>query len=355
MALPPRRINKRRRKAPACESTRDRTNTLASESGESPLPSDREGRRQLGWCSLLHVVNDGYIASLSLLLPFMAAELGLSYTQSGLLKTAVHAAISVAQIPAGLLVERVGETLLLGLGTAWFSAGFIALLLAFSFPVTLVLILFSGIGGGVYHPVGTALVANVSRPEKAGPAIGILNFFGDIGKVLFPALAGVLVIKAGWRGTFAVLGSIGLIASISYLLAFRRQIFQRLQRPRKTEVASNRDLSNGISGAEAVKPSFRGIRKRRQFMLFSIVGMVDTAIRSAVMAFLGFYLIQSGLREDSIGWFVSLTFFGGAFGKLLCPPLNSVRVGHALFSSCFRIFPEWNFVRALYRIGPYIA
>ena len=318
MESPPGRINKRRRKAPACESTRDRTNALASESGESPLPSDREGRRQLGWCSLLHVVNDGYIASLSLLLPFMATELGLSYTQSGLLKTASHAAISAAQIPAGLLVEKAGEILLLGLGTAWFSAGYIALLLAFGFPVTLVLILFSGIGGGVYHPVGTALVANVSRLEKAGSAIGILNFFGDIGKVLFPALAGVLVIQVGWRGTFAVLGSIGLIASISYLFAYRRQVWQRLQRRPKPKAAGNRELSNGITGAEAVKPSFRGIRKRRQFMLFSIVGMVDTAIRSAVMAFLGFYLIQSGLREDSIGWFVSLTFFGGAFGKLLC-------------------------------------
>ncbi len=303
--------------------TGDCVNTLASGSREaSPRPSDREGRRQLGWCSLLHVVNDGYIASLSLLLPFMAAELGLSYTQSGLLKTASHAAISAAQIPAGFLVEKVGEILLLGLGTAWFSAGYIALLFAFGFPVTFILILLSGIGGGVYHPVGTALVANVSRPEKAGSAIGILNFFGDIGKVLFPALAGVLVIQLGWRGTFAVLGSIGLIASISYLLAFRRQILQRLQCRR--DATGNRGPSARISGVGAWKPFCRGIRMRRQFMLFSLVGMVDTGIRSAVMVFLGFYLIQSGVREDSIGWFVSLTFFGGAFGKLLCGMPNAL-------------------------------
>ena len=56
----------------------------------------------------------------------------------------------------------------------------------------------SGVGGGVYHPVGTALVSNVYPAEKAGPAISTLNFFGDVGKVLFPALAGILVIRIGW-------------------------------------------------------------------------------------------------------------------------------------------------------------
>ena len=59
-------------------------------------------RTHLSWCSLLHVFNDGCLASLSLLLPFLAADLGLSYTQSGLVKTTCSVAISAAQIPAGL-------------------------------------------------------------------------------------------------------------------------------------------------------------------------------------------------------------------------------------------------------------
>ena len=122
-----------------------------------PDHSKFSSRIHLRWCCLLHLITDGHSASLSLLLPFITADLGLSYAQSGLLKSASHGAISVAQIPAGLLAERIGSVWMLGLGTALQSAGYIALLLAVGYPLTLILILAAGIGGGVYHPVGTGL------------------------------------------------------------------------------------------------------------------------------------------------------------------------------------------------------
>ncbi|RKX35913.1 MAG: hypothetical protein DRP71_01850 [Verrucomicrobia bacterium] len=308
-------------------------------------------RAHLGWCSVLHVVTDGYIASLSLLIPFIAVDLGLSYTQSGLLKTASHLAISTAQIPAGFLAEKTGEIFLLGLGTAWFSAGYIGLLFAFGFPATLAWILVSGIGGGVYHPVGTAFVSSVSTPEKAGSAVGILNFFGDIGKVLFPALAGILVIQVGWRGTFAALGGIGLIVSIIFLLTFRREIHQRF--PKRRDAPTHGSEPDRISEPGAGNPRGWGIRDRKQFTLFSLIGMVDISIRSAVMAFLGFHLIQSGVREDSVGWLLSLTFLGGALGKLLCGmPVARLGVKRLIFlteflmlAGCFAlpsIPPGWS-------------
>ena len=100
------------------------------------------------WCNLLHIFNDGYLASLALLLPFVAADLGLNYTQSGLIKTASSVAISGSQIPAGLLAERVGEILILGLGTAWFSLSYVAMLLVAGYPLLLLVAFAAGTGGG---------------------------------------------------------------------------------------------------------------------------------------------------------------------------------------------------------------
>ena len=142
------------------------------------------------WCNLLHIFNDGYLASLALLLPFIAADLGLNYTQSGLIKTASSVAITSAQIPAGLLAERIGEVLVLGLGTAWFGLSYMAMLLVAGYPLLLLVALAAGTGGGAYHPVGTALIANIFPPSRSGAAIGALNTFGDVGKVVFPALTG---------------------------------------------------------------------------------------------------------------------------------------------------------------------
>ncbi|MCZ6677510.1 MAG: MFS transporter [Candidatus Poribacteria bacterium] len=270
-------------------------------------------KKHLWWCSILHIINDGYIVSLSLLLPFIAKDLNLTYTQSGLLKTASHGAISATQIPAGILAERFGDILMLGLGSAWFSLSYIALILAFNYPLTLIFILSSGVGGGVYHPVGTALVSNVYPPEKAGPAISTLNFSGDVGKVIFPALAGILVIRIGWQSSCAILGAIGLGTSFAQLLSFRADILQNRpdSHPKQDE--------HHVKGIDRKPPWTWGIAKQTQFTLYSILGFLDNGIRATVTAFLGFLLIhQIGVKESAIGGLMALTFFGGALGKLLC-------------------------------------
>ena len=272
--------------------------------------------KYLWWCSTLHIVNDGYIASLSVLLPFIAKDLNLTYTESGLLKTAIHGAISVAQIPAGFLAERFGDIMMLGLGTLWFSFSYMMLFLAFSYSLALILILSAGVGGGVYHPVGTALVSNAYPDERSGFAISTLNVFGDVGKAIFPFLAGVLVIRFGWRINCAVLGVVGVGTSIVYLLFFRKEI--RLRR-----------LSPEISGDQLDETSGRwGIAQPRQFTLYSVLGILDSGIRSAIMAFLGFLLIERiGIQESAVGGMVSLVFLGGALGKLLCGlPIQKVGV-----------------------------
>ena len=274
-------------------------------------------KTQLWWCNLLHIFNDGYLTSLALLLPFLAADLGLNYTQSGLIKSTTSIAISAAQIPAGLAAERVGEILILGLGTAWFSLSYVAMLLVAGYPLALLLAFSAGWGGGAYHPVGTALVANVFPPHRAGSAIGTLNCFGDVGKVIFPAVTGMLVVAVGWRWSFAAQGAAGVVVSLVYLLYFRRALFdgvRRISRQRKDAV----DNPGAGRGSVRLRLEGWGIRKPRQFAVYTVIGFIDVAVRTAVTAFLGFVLIESGVEDHALGWLVSLTFFGGACGKLLC-------------------------------------
>ena len=276
-----------------------------------PKLSPTKPKKYLWWCSLLHIVNDGYISSLSILLPFIAVDLNLTYTQSGLLKTASHGAISATQIPAGILAERLGDILILGIGATWFSLSYMGLILAFSYPLALILIFSSGVGGGAYHPVGTALISNAYPPEKAGTAISTLNFFGDVGKVLFPALAGILVIRIGWGASCAVLGTIGLGTSVLYLFCFRSDIgAKRKQNTLEMEAQKG-------SRAKWLTLQSWGIAQPTQFTLYSILGLLDNGIRAAITTFLGF-LIKIRVEAGAVGGLMSLTFLGGALGKLLC-------------------------------------
>lgn len=209
------------------------------------------------------------------------------------------------------MAERLGDILILGIGATWFSLSYMGLILAFSYPLTLLLILSAGVGGGVYHPVGTALVSNVYSNEKAGPAISTLNFFGDVGKVLFPALAGILVIRIGWGSSCAVLGTIGLGASMLYLFFFRADIgASRKQSAPKTE-------GQNLSRAKWTTFQGWGIAKPVQFTIYSILGLLDNGVRAAITTFLAF-LIKNRVAAGAVGGLMSLTFFGGALGKLLC-------------------------------------
>ena len=250
-------------------------------------------------------------------LAFHRRHLGLNYTQSGLIKTASSVAITGAQIPAGLLAERIGEVLVLGLGTAWFGLSYMAMLLVAGYPLLLLVALAAGTGGGAYHPVGTALIANIFPPSRSGAAIGALNTFGDVGKVVFPALTGMLVVAIGWRWSFAVQGAAGMAVALCYLFFFRREIGAarrrialRGKREKANPRAGNRTLRNWMIGW--------GICAPRQFALYSVIGFLDVAVRTAATAFLGFVLIGIGVEQGALGWLMSLTFFGGACGKLLC-------------------------------------
>ena len=292
-------------KKPAAVSTPNPINT--------PNPSSTQPKKYLWWCSLLHIINDGYISSLSILLPFIASDLNLTYTQSGFLKTASHGAISATQIPAGFLAEQLGDVLILGIGATWFSLSYMGLILAFSYPLALILIFSSGVGGGVYHPVGTALVSNVYPPEKAGTAISTLNFFGDVGKVLFPALAGVMVIRIGWGASCTVLGTLGLAASVLYFFFFRADIgIKKKQPPPAPAIEAKKG-----SRTKWMRFQDWGIAQPTQFTLYSILGLLDNGIRAAVTTFLAF-LIKIRVEASAVGGLMSLTFFGGALGKLLC-------------------------------------
>jgi MFS family permease len=109
--------------------------------------------------ALMHLVSDGCFVVVYPILPFIAREFDLSYTQIGMLKTALTASSTAFQIPMALLAERVGEITMLALGMAWVAAGFMVIGVAVSFLHLLLLMLGAGTGGSVQHPVASSFVS----------------------------------------------------------------------------------------------------------------------------------------------------------------------------------------------------
>src|SRR3979409_2468168 len=87
--------------------------------------------REVWFITLGHALTHWYPATFYLLLPIIGKELGLSYSEIGLIMTCQYIAGAVANVPGGALVDPVGRKGLL-MAVSLFWVGFHALPLRFT-------------------------------------------------------------------------------------------------------------------------------------------------------------------------------------------------------------------------------
>ena len=263
--------------------------------------------------ALMHLVNDGCFVVIYPILPFLAREFDLSYTQIGMLKTALTASSTALQIPMALLAERVGEITMLALGMAWVAAGFMVIGLAISFLPLLLLMLGAGTGGSVQHPVASSFVSREYDGRNRASALGVLNFAGDLGKFAVPAVFALTLPAFGWRISLFGLGMVALIFAAGFWATLRHKDQHRI-----------------TSAQTATAPADRGwgILRPKTFTTLLSMGVLDSSVRSALLTFIPFLLIEKGMSDVSAGLMLTIIFAGGAAGKLGCGMLAD-RLGNA--------------------------
>jgi MFS transporter, FSR family, fosmidomycin resistance protein len=289
--------------------------------------------RVLFVAAALHACNDAFFYLLYPLLPFIAADLGLSYAQVGLVNATFAGSGALLQLPAGLLGERWAAYMLLAWGNGWVAAGLIAMALAGSFPLLLGAALLGGLGGNVQHPLAAALVARAYEGRRRGAAIGTLNFAGDLGKLTAPILVTAVTLAVGWRATLVGLGLFGL--AFSAAVGAARRWAEPPEGPAGT-LAPAPDTSgpalgdsNRLSGSRAAADATAshaeagtGVAARLglppSYWLLAVVGMLDATTRTAALTFLPFLLQERDVDAAQVGFLFGLVFAGGAAGKLAC-------------------------------------
>lgn len=265
--------------------------------------SGHRARSLLSFCSY-HFIDDGFADSIYLLLPFIAAELHLSFSQVGLLKGVFSGAMSLLQLPMSLLGERVGELTVIAAGTFGLAGGFLLLSWASTFfSVLLTLILAKGTGAG-QHGLSSSVLSRVFETSGRRAAMGTYNFSGDVGKVAVPFLLALLINWMGWRQGVFVL-SLGGIAAGAVLWFLARNERTEFSAPK----AEPRQKSKGIDW---------GIRDRKGFFALLTVGILDIATRTSLLTFLPFLLLQKEIPAAQVGFALTLLFAGGAAGKFAC-------------------------------------
>jgi MFS family permease len=269
------------------------------------LPTAKaEERRALSIGCGAHALHDGYTDIIYVVLPLWQAEFGLPYAAVGMLRTAFTGTMAILQIPATLLAERIGGGVVLAAGTALSGVCFCLAGASVGFPMLLAALILGGIGASTQHPIASALVARAFEGPRAITALGTYNFAGDIGKMVVPALATLLLwLTLPWRSTLAILGLLGFAAAVAILLLAPRFAPEPKAAP--------------VEGAK-LAPAGDSASLRRGFNLLLAIGALDSLSRAGFLVFLPFLLIGKGAAVTTAGFALTLLFVGGATGKLAC-------------------------------------
>jgi MFS family permease len=258
----------------------------------------RRPRRVLTLAGIAHALHDGYTDLIYVLLPVWQAEFALGYGMLAVVRGLYAGAMAALQLPAGLLAERFGARSILVAGTALAAIGFAIAGLSGSLIGLCIGLSLSGAGSSTQHPIASTAVTRAYGGEARGP-LGTYNFTGDLGKAAFPPLTAMLLTMMPWRASLEVLALIGLAVAVVIALMMPRIDF-------KAQDESTR----------------AGEVDRNGFWILFAMGVLDSAVRMALLTFLPFLLQAKGASLPVIGLALAAVFIGGAAGKFVCGPLG---------------------------------
>lgn len=255
---------------------------------------------------LAHFTHDGFADMLYVLFPLWQVHFGLTFAEVGLCKTLWSGSMAIFQIPAEMLARRVGAVRLLLAGTAVACCAVIAYGWATTTFVLGGLLIIGGLGESVQHPLASSIIANEYQEKTLRrAALSTYNFTGDIGKLVFPAAAAILITQFDWPTATCVLGLFGLVVLSAIFI-----ITKRIAAPRAiTEKVDSGSLSGVQHGGDDSVQAFWSL---------VIIGILDSATRIGFLTFFPFLLRAKGADMAMIGLALSLIFAGGATGKFIC-------------------------------------
>ena len=240
--------------------------------------------RELWLITIGHGLTHWYPATFYLLLPLIGNELGLTYSQIGLIMTCQYIASAVANVPGGVVVDTVGRKgLLMGISLFW--VGFPYLLIGFthSYPMLLVCIALVGFGNSLWHP--TAIPTLGQRyPDRKGLVLSVHGMGGNVGDAIAPLVLGFALATFSWREVVVINVLPGLvIALLMFAMLGSIQLGAR--------------VTNGGSHGEGQAlghylEGLKGLLRNRALVLLSTGSSFRTMTQSALLTFLPLYLAR---------------------------------------------------------------
>ena len=242
--------------------------------------------REVWFITLGHALTHWYPATFYLLLPIIGKELGLSYSEIGLIMTCQYIAGAVANVPGGALVDTVGRKGLL-MVVSLFWVGFPYLLIGFthSYLMLLACVALVGFGNSLWHPTAIPTLAR-NFPRRKGLVLSMHGMGGNVGDALAPIVVGSLLSVLTWRQVVMLNVIPGLVIALVLLVFLGTLRLGGKKAPQKDGASDDGHLQSIGDYFRGLAPLFRN----RSLILLSTSSAFRSMTQNALLTFLPVYL-----------------------------------------------------------------
>jgi MFS family permease len=253
---------------------------VPEESSEAEAPGG--SLRELWLITLGHALTHWYPSTFYLILPIIGRELGLTYSQIGLIMTCQYLAGAIANVPGGILVDTVGRKGLL-MAVSLFWVGFPYLLMGFSHGYLMLLscVALVGFGNSLWHPTAIPTLAR-RYPGRKGLVLSIHGMGGNVGDALAPLAVGSLLAVLSWREVVMLNVIPGLVMSLLLVVMLGTM-----------RVGAKKGSAQDESRVQSLREYFGGVAvlfRNRSLVLLTASSAFRSMTQNALLTFLPVYL-----------------------------------------------------------------
>lgn len=248
------------------------------------------------WAGLGHFTLELCHNFMPVLYPLLTAQMGLSFTQIGILALANNLVTSAFQPLLGFLPERYGAGRVVAFSVIWLG-GLMGLVgFAPNFLILTLLIALASFGSAAYHPAGVVNVTHQTSVRR-GTAMAIFSVGGSLGAALSPTW---LLLWLGGMGARSALMIIPIALIVGALF------YQQAQRPLPLTTAS------------PVNTATAGQRGYLAGLILLVLGTMARAwFQVAFVTYLPAWVQSNGGSLEQGGQLLSIFLFATGAGSLL--------------------------------------
>jgi predicted MFS family arabinose efflux permease len=151
------------------------------------------------------------------ILPDIAAEAGISVAQGGTLVTAFSISYAFGSPVLATLFGDVDRRRILAATMILFAAGNLAAALTSSFEALLLARVVMALSAGLYAATAQATAIALAPPERRARAISVVVGGTTVAVALGAPIGALLATLTGWRGTFAAIAAVSVVAAVAIL------------------------------------------------------------------------------------------------------------------------------------------